>query len=83
MKALDGAAPMATSLADGVMANSLTGLVVSGSTSGVVLCAYLADVLPSDSELWYLLFAAQVLLYLTTLRYLTSIQPKTQYADPA
>ena len=67
----------------GVMANSITGLVVSGSTSGVVLCAYLADVLPSDSELWYLLFAAQVLLYLTTLRYLTSIQPKTQYADPA
>ena len=66
-----------------VMANSLTGLVVSGSTSGVVLCAYLADVLPSDSKLWYLLFAAQVLLYFITLRYLTSIQPKAQYAAPA
>ena len=66
-----------------VMANSLTGLIVSGSTSGVVLCAYLADVLPSDSELWYLLFAAQVLLYFITLIYLTSIQPKTQHADPA
>ena len=66
-----------------VMANSLTGLIVSGSTSGVVLCAYLADVLPSDSELWYLLFAAQVLLYFITLIYLTSIQPKAQHADPA
>ena len=66
-----------------VMANSLTGLIVSGSTSGVVLCAYLADVLPSDSELWYLLFAAQVLLYFITLIYVTSIQPKTQHADPA
>ena len=66
-----------------VMANSLTGLIVSGSTSGVVLCAYLADVLPSDSELWYLLFAAQVLLYFITLIYLTSIQPKAPYAAPA
>ena len=66
-----------------VMANSLTGLIVSGSTSGVVLCAYLADVLPSDSKLWYLLFAAQVLLYFITLIYLTSIQPKAPYAAPA
>ncbi|ETN92852.1 Decaprenyl-phosphate N-acetylglucosaminephosphotransferase [Gammaproteobacteria bacterium MOLA455] len=65
-----------------VMANSFTGLIISGSTSGVVLLAYLMDVLPPESNLWYLFFVAEISLYLVSLTYLTSIQPKTRYADP-
>ena len=65
-----------------VMANSFTGLIISGSTSGVVLIAYLMDLLPSESDLWYLFFVAEICLYLVALKYFTSIQPKTQYADP-
>lgn len=65
-----------------VMANSFTGLIISGCTSGVVSLAYLMEVLPSESHLWYLIFMAEICLYLITLKYLTSIQPKTQYADP-
>jgi UDP-GlcNAc:undecaprenyl-phosphate GlcNAc-1-phosphate transferase len=65
-----------------VMANSLTGLVISGSTAGFVLVVYLLDVLPPNSTLWSLVFAFEVALYLATLGYLTSIQPKTQYTDP-
>jgi len=66
-----------------VMANSFTGLIISGSTSGAVLLVYLFDILPSESGLWYILFIVEVLVYLATLKYLTSIQPKTQYANPA
>ena len=65
-----------------VMANSFTGLIISGSTSGAVLIAYLLDVLPTESDLWYLFFVAEICLYLIALNYFTSIQPKTQYADP-
>jgi len=65
-----------------VMANSFTGLTISGSTSGLVLLVYLLDVLPPNSGLWSLVFGFEVTLYLATLGYLTSIQPKTQYADP-
>lgn len=65
-----------------VIANSLTGLVISGSTAGFVLVVYLLDVLPPNSTLWSLVFAFEVALYLATLGYLTSIQPKTQYTDP-
>ena len=64
------------------MANSFTGLIISGSTSGAVLIAYLMDVLPTESDLWYLFFVAEICLYLIALNYFTSIQPKTQYADP-
>ena len=65
-----------------VIANSLTGLVISVSTAGFVLMMYLLDALPPDSNLWSLVFAVEVALYLATLAYLTSIQPKTQYTDP-
>ena len=65
-----------------VIANSLTGLVISVSTAGFVLMMYLLDALPADSNLWSLVFAVEVALYLATLAYLTSIQPKTQYTDP-
>jgi UDP-N-acetylmuramyl pentapeptide phosphotransferase/UDP-N-acetylglucosamine-1-phosphate transferase len=65
-----------------VLANSLTGLAISGSTAGLVLVVCLLDVLPPSSGLWSLVFAFEVTLYLATLGYLTSIQPKTQYADP-
>tara|TARA_B100000768_G_C11265181_1_gene370703 strand:+ start:459 stop:1616 length:1158 start_codon:yes stop_codon:yes gene_type:complete len=65
-----------------VMANSLTGVIISGSTSGAVLVIYLLALLPTQSDLWFGLFAIEVALYLITLKYLTSVQPKTQYSDP-
>ena len=65
-----------------VMANSFTGLIISGSTAGLVLVIYLLDVLPSASDLWYGIFVIEVVVYLSALKYLTSIQPKTQYSDP-
>ena len=65
-----------------MMANSLTGVIISGSTSGAVLVIYLLALLPTQSDLWFGLFAIEVALYLVTLIYLTSVQPKTQYSDP-
>ena len=65
-----------------VMANSFTGLIISGSTAGLVLVIHLLDVLPSASDLWYGIFVIEVVAYLSGLKYLTSIQPKTQYSDP-
>ena len=65
-----------------VMANSFTGLIISGSTAGLVLVIFLLDVLPSASDLWYGIFVIEVVVYLSALKYLTSIQPKTQYSDP-
>jgi UDP-N-acetylmuramyl pentapeptide phosphotransferase/UDP-N-acetylglucosamine-1-phosphate transferase len=65
-----------------VMANSFTGLIISGSTAGLVLVIYLIDVLPLASDLWYGIFVIEVVVYLSALKYLTSIQPKTQYSDP-
>jgi UDP-GlcNAc:undecaprenyl-phosphate GlcNAc-1-phosphate transferase len=65
-----------------VMANSFTGLIISGSTAGLVLVIHLLDVLPSASDLWYGIFVIEVVAYLSGLKYLISIQPKTQYSDP-
>ena len=65
-----------------MLANSLTGLAISGSTAGLVLVLYLLEVLPPSSGLWSIVFAFEVALYLATLGYLTSIQPKIQHADP-
>ena len=64
-----------------VMANSFTGLIISGLTSGAVLLIYVVGLLPPESDLWYIAFVVECLIYLTSLKYLTSIQPKTQYAD--
>jgi UDP-N-acetylmuramyl pentapeptide phosphotransferase/UDP-N-acetylglucosamine-1-phosphate transferase len=64
-----------------MMANSFTGLIISGLTSGAVLLIYVVGLLPPDSDLWCIAFVVECLIYLTSLKYLTSIQPKTQYAD--
>jgi hypothetical protein len=48
-----------------VIANSLTGLLVSGSTSGVTLLGYLQAWWPISGNGWLIFFGAEVVLYLT------------------
>jgi UDP-GlcNAc:undecaprenyl-phosphate GlcNAc-1-phosphate transferase len=40
-----------------VMANSFTGIAISGSTAGLLVVSYLLDSLPPGSGLWALVFA--------------------------
>ena len=47
-----------------VLANSLTGLIISGSTSGVTVLGYLQGWWPVSGNGWILFFAAQTVLYL-------------------
>lgn len=48
-----------------VVANSLTGLLVSGSTSGVTVMGYLQAWWPISGNGWLLLFLAEAVLYIT------------------
>jgi hypothetical protein len=45
------------------MSNSLTGLSISGATSGLALAMYLQSSIPITSNLWFWLFGSQVFLY--------------------
>ena len=47
-----------------VLANSLTGLIISGSTSGVTVLGYLQGWWPVSGNGWILFFATQTVLYL-------------------
>jgi UDP-GlcNAc:undecaprenyl-phosphate GlcNAc-1-phosphate transferase len=47
-----------------ILANSTTGLLISGSTSGVAVLGYLQSWWPISGNEWFILFGAQVVLYL-------------------
>lgn len=47
------------------MANSATGLSIAGMTSGLVLCVYVLDTIPLDSNQWIFIFIAQCITYAT------------------
>ena len=65
------------------MADGANGLVPGIAVASFgILVIYLFALLPAQSDLWFGLFAIEVALYLVTLKYLTSVQPKTQYSDP-
>jgi UDP-N-acetylmuramyl pentapeptide phosphotransferase/UDP-N-acetylglucosamine-1-phosphate transferase len=54
-----------------VMPNSLTGLSISGATSGLALAMYLQSSIPITSNLWFWLFGFQVILYVAAYWVLT------------
>jgi UDP-N-acetylmuramyl pentapeptide phosphotransferase/UDP-N-acetylglucosamine-1-phosphate transferase len=54
-----------------VMPNSLTGLSISGATSGLALAMYLQSSIPIMSNLWFWLFGFQVILYVAAYWVLT------------
>jgi len=47
-----------------ILANSLTGLLISGATSGIAVLGYLQAWWPISGNDWLILFGAQVVLYL-------------------
>lgn len=54
--------------------NSLTGLTISGLTAGLTLMLYLLECAPITSNLWFALFALEVLLYVSAIRVLAKRQ---------
>ncbi len=60
-----------------VLPNSLTGLTISGGSSGVCLIIYLLDWIPIESNTWFGIFGIQVAVYLITLSRLRSTQMET------
>jgi UDP-N-acetylmuramyl pentapeptide phosphotransferase/UDP-N-acetylglucosamine-1-phosphate transferase len=57
-----------------VMSNSLTGLTISGATSGLALAMYLKSSIPITSNLWFWLFGFQAILYVMVIGVLTRRQ---------
>jgi UDP-N-acetylmuramyl pentapeptide phosphotransferase/UDP-N-acetylglucosamine-1-phosphate transferase len=57
-----------------VMSNSLTGLSISGATSGLALAMYLQSSIPITSNLWFWLFGFQAILYVMVIGVLTRRQ---------
>jgi len=57
-----------------VLPNSLTGLTISGGSSGVCLIIYLFDWIPIQSNAWFGIFGIQLAVYLITLTRLRSTQ---------
>jgi UDP-N-acetylmuramyl pentapeptide phosphotransferase/UDP-N-acetylglucosamine-1-phosphate transferase len=51
-----------------VLANSLTGLLISGATSGVTILGYLHTWWPISSNGWLIFFGAEIVLYLFVYR---------------
>ena len=49
------------------LSNSLTGLSISGASSGLALAMYLQSSIPITSNLWFWLFGFQAILYVTVI----------------
>lgn len=54
--------------------NSLTGLTISGLTAGLTLMLYLLECVSITSNLWFALFALEILLYVSAIRVLAKRQ---------
>lgn len=61
-----------------VLPNSLTGLSISGATAGLSLLVFLNGWLPVESNLWFVVFGFEVLMYVLVIRLLTT----HQYCNP-
>ena len=57
------------------LANSLTGLSLSGATSGFVLIIYLAEGIPLVSDYWWFIFVVQILAYFILFNRLSNKKP--------
>lgn len=57
-----------------VIPNSLTGIILSGLTSGVSLVVFFSGILPITSNAWFMLFFVQLALYVIAITILTRTQ---------
>ncbi|KRO96420.1 MAG: hypothetical protein ABS24_07750 [SAR92 bacterium BACL26 MAG-121220-bin70] len=64
-----------------VVANSLTALLISGSSAGIVLFAYIFSWRPAFSDDWIFLFALQIVLYATVFRLAARGRPTSQFSE--
>ena len=69
-------------LGDGVLSNSITGLLISGGSAGLVLVAYIGQWWPITSDIWIWLFILQCVLYLGAFKLSGRSKPAPQYSDP-
>ena len=65
-----------------VLANSLTGLTISGSTAGLTLWAYVFEWWALASNSWFLLFTLECCLYWLAYSLTEKTKGITQYAEP-
>jgi UDP-GlcNAc:undecaprenyl-phosphate GlcNAc-1-phosphate transferase len=65
-----------------VLANSLTGLTISGCTAGLTLYAYSLNWLPITSNQWIFLFIIEVFLYGVGFKLTQQDRGTTQYSEP-
>jgi len=68
-------------LGPGVLANSLTGLLISGSTSGVVLLGYSQQWWPISSNEWGTVFVVQIVAYFAAFYLFGRGRGISQYAE--
>ncbi|MGB1158154.1 MAG: MraY family glycosyltransferase [Porticoccaceae bacterium] len=64
-----------------IVANSLTGLMISGSSAGLVLLGYLNGWWPPTSPMWAWVFVLEVALYCTAMVLLKRSGLETEYAE--
>jgi len=64
-----------------IVANSLTGLLISGSSAGLVLLGYFNCWWPSSSHMWAWVFALEVVLYCVAMVMLRRSGLETEYTE--
>jgi UDP-GlcNAc:undecaprenyl-phosphate GlcNAc-1-phosphate transferase len=69
-------------LGDGVLSNSVTGLLISGGSAGLVLVAYIREWWPITSDTWIWLFILQSALYLGVFKLSGRSKPPPQHSGP-
>ena len=72
---------LAKRLGSGVLANSLTGLLISGSTSGLVLLGYSQQWWPISSNEWGVVFVVQIAAYLVAFIIFDRGRDLSQYSE--
>ena len=72
---------LAKRLGNGVVANSMSGLLISMSTSGLVLLGYLQTWWPADSNDWVVVFGAEIALYIVAFYLCGRGRHSSQYAQ--
>ena len=65
-----------------VLSNSLTGIMISGSSAGLTLFAFINQWWLTSSHEWIILFVAQVLLYGVVFKLTNDENSATQFAEP-
>jgi len=65
-----------------VLSNSLTGLIISASSAGLTLFAFMDSWWLPNSPEWIILFTAEIMLYAVAFKLTTDESSATQFAEP-